>query len=330
MKILNHYLRAVGMYLPKGHQQEDILKELSENLRSQMEEKEAELGRPLTEVEQESLLTEHGSPMIVARRYGAPERGVSFGWELIGPEVFPLYVRILLINFAITIVVIAAITPFIDAPLFAPGRFIRPLILQFLVVTLTFVLINLFHRTSRHTWSFPPVYLQPIPRWQSKAGLVFFSVLGVWWAAVPYFPSLFFGDAAPDVRFSSSSESFYWPVLLLFLIGLVQRAATIARPDWVWLQAWTRLVINSLGLVIVYFALRAYPFVEAASVASDPVRAVQVARGISTAIWWNLICTLTIYLLFAVGYNAWLCVQLRRYGIRRRHADTSAAAIHSA
>jgi hypothetical protein len=76
--------------LPKGPQQEDILSELSEHLQSRIDEEEDALGRPLTEVEQEALLSQHGNPAIVAERYGAPRRSVSLGWQLIGPELFPL------------------------------------------------------------------------------------------------------------------------------------------------------------------------------------------------------------------------------------------------
>jgi hypothetical protein len=62
MTLLNQYVKAVRMYLPKGPQQEDILSELSEHLQSRIDEEEDALGRPLTEVEQEALLSQHGNP----------------------------------------------------------------------------------------------------------------------------------------------------------------------------------------------------------------------------------------------------------------------------
>jgi hypothetical protein len=103
MTLLKQYVNAVRMYLPKGPQQDDILSELSEHLQSKMDEEEEALGRPLTEVEQEALLTRYGNPSTVAERYGAPRRSVAFGWQLIGPELFPLFARILLLNWTITI-----------------------------------------------------------------------------------------------------------------------------------------------------------------------------------------------------------------------------------
>ncbi|MBA2286372.1 MAG: hypothetical protein H0W02_12895, partial [Ktedonobacteraceae bacterium] len=54
-------MRAVKTYLPRA-QQDDIVKELSANLYAQMEDREAELGRHLTEAEDEELLKQHGHP----------------------------------------------------------------------------------------------------------------------------------------------------------------------------------------------------------------------------------------------------------------------------
>jgi hypothetical protein len=54
--LLESYLQAVKPLLPrKAH--DDILRELSENIRGQMEEKEADLGRPLTDAEQEEVIS---------------------------------------------------------------------------------------------------------------------------------------------------------------------------------------------------------------------------------------------------------------------------------
>ncbi len=68
MELLDRYLQAVRGLLPKG-QQDDILQELSDAILSQIEGQEAELGRPLTAAEQETILKGYGSPMRVAGRY---------------------------------------------------------------------------------------------------------------------------------------------------------------------------------------------------------------------------------------------------------------------
>jgi len=95
MELLDRYLQSVKFWLPKA-QQDDILKELNENIRSQMEDKEGELGRPLSEAEQSAILKRHGHPILVASRY----------WDrqhLIGPALFPIYWFVLRLVLVITV-----------------------------------------------------------------------------------------------------------------------------------------------------------------------------------------------------------------------------------
>jgi hypothetical protein len=55
MDLINRYLQAVKFWLPKN-QKQDIIAELAEDLRSQIEDREAELGRQLNESEVAELL----------------------------------------------------------------------------------------------------------------------------------------------------------------------------------------------------------------------------------------------------------------------------------
>ena len=67
MELLERYLQAVGQYLPaKGKM--DTLAELRENLLAQMEGREEELGRALTQGEVADVLEKHGPPVLVAAR----------------------------------------------------------------------------------------------------------------------------------------------------------------------------------------------------------------------------------------------------------------------
>ena len=87
MDLLDRYLQAVKFWLPRK-QKQDILAELSEDIRSEIEDKEAELGRPLGQAELEAILTRWGHPMLVAERY-LPQR------SLIGPVLLPAYTLVL-------------------------------------------------------------------------------------------------------------------------------------------------------------------------------------------------------------------------------------------
>jgi len=67
MELLDRYLQAIKKHLP-WQRQDDLIAELRANLESQLEDKEAELGRPLTAAEVEAWLKHMGSPMQAATR----------------------------------------------------------------------------------------------------------------------------------------------------------------------------------------------------------------------------------------------------------------------
>src|SRR5277367_1738820 len=87
-ELIDRYLQAVRFWLPRSHRQADLIAELGEDLRSQVDDKEAELGHPLDKNEMAELLKRCGSPMMVAGRLG-PQR------RLIGPALFPIYAFVL-------------------------------------------------------------------------------------------------------------------------------------------------------------------------------------------------------------------------------------------
>src|SRR5947209_15980425 len=92
MDLLDRYLQAVKFWLPKD-QKNDIIAELSEDLRSEIEEKESASGRKLNDNELSDLLKQRGRPVFVASRYLPQE-------QLIGPALFPIYRLVLKIVMA--------------------------------------------------------------------------------------------------------------------------------------------------------------------------------------------------------------------------------------
>ena len=87
MSTLELYLGAIRGLLPHRNR-DDILAELRAAVGERREEREAELGRALTDAEQEQLLQEFGHPISVAARY----RGTT---HLIGPNYYPIFLFIL-------------------------------------------------------------------------------------------------------------------------------------------------------------------------------------------------------------------------------------------
>jgi hypothetical protein len=98
MTLLDQYLKAVAAQLPKDAR-DDIVAELRDMILTRFEVKEEELGRPLTEAEQESILREVGHPLSVAGRY---HTGAN---HLIGPELYPYFLFAVKIGLAALIVI---------------------------------------------------------------------------------------------------------------------------------------------------------------------------------------------------------------------------------
>ena len=318
MTLLDHYLRAVKIYLPKGPEGNDILSELSELLQTKLEERESELGRPLTEVEQEEVLAQHGNPTLVASRYGATGHGLAFGRQLIGPELFPLYRAILLAQFSCTIVVVFGIALLSERGELRLMRFLGPMLFQFILSTAIFTSIDAFRRRerARESWTFPPTYLQSIPRWQSAAGLACLSLTAVWWAALPYAPALILGSATDRLALAPAWNLVYWPLLLALVIGMTQRLANLLHPEWNWLQPVTRLVTNGIGVVMLFPFLRSQPYVTPLVASAEAL-----ARGVNASIWWNALASFGLYWLINCGFMVWMCVQHVRYVMRRRRLE---------
>jgi hypothetical protein len=83
MNLIDRYVGAVRLFLPSD-QRDDIARELGEDLKSQVEDKQEQLGRPLSAEEQAALLRQYGHPILMAARYRRAR-------NLIGPVIFPIY-----------------------------------------------------------------------------------------------------------------------------------------------------------------------------------------------------------------------------------------------
>jgi hypothetical protein len=103
MDLLDRYLQAVKFFLPRA-QQDDIIKELSEDVHSRLDDLQAELGRPPNAAEQEALIKSYGHPALLAGRYG-PRR------QLVGPEMFPFYWFVLRLASSTAILVHVIVAP---------------------------------------------------------------------------------------------------------------------------------------------------------------------------------------------------------------------------
>lgn len=178
-------MRAVKRYLPRA-QSSDIIRELSDELRSQLEEKESLLGRSMSDEEVMAFLKQHGDPMTVARRYRQDSPSLTIGWELIGPELFPMYLILLSVNLIITVGCVAIAFLLMHPPI-TFDVFVFPVLVQIIVLTLVFIGLNLVRRKYPQPWYYPPAELSPmipIPRGYSIAGLILWGPVLLWWLAL--------------------------------------------------------------------------------------------------------------------------------------------------
>ncbi len=241
MELIDRYLAAVGILLPRD-QREDITAELRDVLLTHREEKEAELGRPLTRAEGEALLMDFGHPAAVAGRYGRQQ-------YLIGPEIFPLYMLVLKIVLAV-IVGSALVTGLVNAAV-TPGAIGHAVSLAIGViwtgsfaaigaVTLVFAILE---RTPAggnllKSWrvsDLPRVQrLRPRgDRWPDHlAGVVVNGLFLLWWTgAIPFsWQPYIAAKPGQSLHFALTPiwHELYWPVVALALLTVAVHAVKLA------------------------------------------------------------------------------------------------------
>lgn len=317
MTLLEIYLQAVALHLLRSADKADILAELAEHLHATMDERERELGRPLTEDEQKLVLAAHGEPLVVAQRYGGAHRGFAFGWQLISPQAFPAYVIAVSLVIGMALLSNAALLIFgSESLLLQPRKLATTLAALFVVVTVIYIGIDAFMRRANPTDQsaaalenllfFTP-YLKRVPTWYSTTGLVFLALVAAWWLAVPHAPGLLLArDNA--VELAPAWQRFYWPIAALLGIGIAQRAVSLVRPDLNWLPPVVRVVVNIAAAALVLPMLASTPYVLGPD-AGD------LNGGLH-----GLLRGLGIYWFFNALWLAWLCAQHLRHRLASRRA----------
>jgi hypothetical protein len=264
MDMLDRYLQAVRFFLPRA-QQDDIVRELSENLIARMADREEELGRPLDEAEQADILRQHGHPMLVAGRYRTRQ-------HLIGPTFFPLYIFVLKMGLGVALlvsIVLAVVTaalhgdPFrrlLEAMLGFPGRGL----MVFAWTTVGFAGLDYLATRVRvaHDWDprkLPKVVSkeQQIPRLRTLCDLSFVLMYLVWLLLLPRSPWLLFGPVAALVQYAPAWRVVYVPMVLLALGTAVLHVVDFVRPYRARSRELMRVAISAGSLVVLVFLARA-------------------------------------------------------------------------
>lgn len=333
MDLLERYLQAVKFWLPR-EQKEDISAELSEDLHSQIEERESELGRPLNEAEMEVILKQRGRPMLVANRY-LPQQ------YLIGPVLFPIYC------FALKIVALCYILPWalvwIGIMTYSPSyRFEHGgwagavgsawgslWVTSFIVigiVTSMFAVLEQVQAKSRFLENWNPRKLpavrntNEIKRSASIVEIVANSVFGGWWW-IAYMSSPLIVNR-PEIRIMLSPvwKYFFWGFLCITLANIAFSTVNLMRPYWTGFRAAARFILDGIGSVLFCWLLKASIVAEIAAPNVSAARMSEITNGVN--LWMGRAVPAAI----AVGIIVTVVDAYRIYRVKTRSTSLSEGA----
>jgi len=318
-ELVDRYLGVVGTLLPAG-QRADILAEIKDALLSRLEERQAQLGRALTQEETEDVLKAYGHPVAVAAQYSAPR-------PLIGPVVLPWFWLVLRVVLAISwigSVVHAGIAFASGDPVgHLLGQLAQALLSATVQVTGTVTIIAvvldrlgaaaLLSQGFSHmqaTWrprDLPrPTATPAVPTvtgWTVTWDLIGVGLVALW-ASGELDTVLAPLSTVTHLQPAAIVLAIRWPLLAAVIVYTLLQvmAALQAQPR---LRAVLSVILYAAVLAGLGVLLRHWPWVEAVGV--PPAAAAAVAHGMNTAlgITWGLVALST------VGALLWSVAALR-------------------
>ena len=321
MDLIDRYLAAVRRQLPP-EQQDDIVQELGDSLRSEAEEQQARTGSPLDEAGQAELLKKRGHPWLMASRYQLHQ-------YLIGPSLFPYYRQ------ALTMVLFWVVLPlalfgsaisalYSDASI--QGWLIRVSISAWNgavyavgIVTAVFYVLERqqVRMTALERWD--PRTLPDardgrfVPRSETAGGLVFGVLFMLWWIGVVRVPEVVFVGGAP-VRLIPTAiwDTMFAPVLVMVILSLLISVIDLIRPWRTLAVSAIDLTVNAANVLLLAYVIQLRPqFFE---IAADPAYADQVtrlARVVNAGMTWSVMVVAGVILLDML-VEIWRITQKRR------------------
>jgi hypothetical protein len=286
MDLFDRYFQTLRLFLPKD-QRDDIICELSEEIRSQVAEEEAEIGRPLGADEQAAILGRYGHPLVTAARYRRQR-------YLIGPIVFPYYWLVLkvIIGLVLAIHVVGALMLLASG---TPFGQLDPVVERFVATTLKvfgwitvlsaladwwltrslvvekgnpsppFLTLHAVAAPKHALAAVPGARRQGPPYWSppsarpsegvSVSGFVVLVVLGAWWLLALKFPYLLFGPGSGDVSWGAAIDRLY-PVLAVGQVtALAEYFVRLTRPHYARFIRLTQFASLLISWFVIYLVV---------------------------------------------------------------------------
>jgi hypothetical protein len=285
MELLDRYLQAIEFWLPK-RQRQDIIAELSEDLRSQIEEKETELGRKLEDAEVEAILKRCGAPLEVASRY-RPQQ------YLIGPALFPVYRFVLAVSLIGCVVprfliwlVFLLVDPTHRGYLHIENMSSTVLYFAFFT-TLAFAIVERsgVKLEALNTWN--PRKLPPVrdPNRISRFGSLFEIAAGVvfnvWFAGI-FWPRPAIDFYGVRITIAPVWQVFFWSFLFLAVANVAIAVVNLFRPYWTPRRASLRLLFDGIGAGLFCGLLKAHLLVGISASSIPAAKAIELTNLINT------------------------------------------------
>jgi hypothetical protein len=313
MELLDRYLHAVEFWLPK-RQRHDIIAELSEDLRSQVEDKEASLGRKLEDAEVEAILKRCGAPLMVALRY-RPQR------YLIGPTLFPVY------SFVLTILLLGCIVPrtliWLVFLLVDPAHsgslhmenMFSTLVFFAFFTTAAFAILEKTGALSEtlNTWN-PrklPAVREPnrIPRGSTLFEITGLVVLTLWFTST-FKPSTVFEVFGAQITVAPIWKPIFWGFMLSTVGGFGIAVANLFRPYWTPLRATLRVVVDVLGAVGLCWFLKSQVLVAITAPSLPPSKAI-ILTGVINLLLLRTLPWAVVVMVIIAACDVYRIVRLR-------------------
>jgi hypothetical protein len=328
MELLERYLQSVGKYLPKG-KRSDIVAELRANILEQVEDKEAELGRPLTIEEEEQILRQYGHPMLVATRY-LPQQ------HLIGSVVFPYYWFTLKVSIPLALLAytVAMSLSFASQPV-TIGRIVgvflgypQIAINVAVWVTIVFAIMDFaqskYVKNNKVLYAWNPRNLPALePKGDSRSQSIFeviMSGIGVLWLlSVPKMPFLMLGPAESFLKYIQPApiwHTMYWSFVGLLAVQWLIEIVALFNSSWRRVRPILGLAGQAIGLVIIYLLLQTSEYV----VLTEAGRSLQQYQSIAETINTNFPTALKVAFVVSILQ---MLLKTGKLIWRRMNADTA-------
>ncbi|MBD5656859.1 MAG: PQQ-binding-like beta-propeller repeat protein, partial [Candidatus Eremiobacteraeota bacterium] len=302
MEPVERYIKEVRRYLPST-ERDDIVAELSSNLAAEIDDRSSELGRGLDDDEIEKIVRAHGNPMAFASRYGTSNRTFSFGRQLVGPALFPFYIRVLAANLLVACIVaivaaLYAIPTWIGVP-----NIVAHVVLQFAIVTLVFVALQRYLDRDRDR-DRSVTAVARVSRFASASALIWFVGSNVWLVDLLRTQNLFQAEPGSTLVLAPVWRQVVGPYIAVVALEVVRNAVNFVRPELLRFRAAMITGVSAVSFIAIAMLLHAGVFVDAAN-PHDPEQSA-LAGAIDRGIYVGLIVA-------AIWIAATIVWQIRKY-----------------